>query len=135
MTTRTRNSESKRIKYLDKFSENTGWQTEFEKITQNVMDVLCGESDEDEEPPGETEYVLTKVNLPSNEHQFEHGIGEGVWVVITRANFELEPSNKKVLWGKLANQPDYPKWKFLKHGDPVIFETRGNKRPVAILPK
>jgi hypothetical protein len=73
-----------------------------------------------------------KVNLPRDKEAYLLGNGEGIWV-------KVEPLVKKahdrddidaVYSGILANDSVY--YPSLKIGNKVVFELRGNNRPVAL---
>lgn len=71
-----------------------------------------------------------KVNLPADRESYESGNGEGVWVLVddaTKAAHDADvPSG--TFHGTLDNDSWY--WPGLSHGDEIIFEMRGENRPV-----
>ena len=75
-----------------------------------------------------------KVNFPYDEAGFEHGNGEGMFVIVTdevHAEVMDDSSRGVRLRGILDNDSiDRP---FLVHGLEVEFVTRGEFRPVALM--
>jgi hypothetical protein len=76
-----------------------------------------------------TEHI--KVNFPFSENDYLSGNGEGCWVLVTKDT--KEKHDKDVLDGRyrgvLSNNSYY--YPELKVGSRVLFNMRGNKRPVA----
>lgn len=76
-----------------------------------------------------TEYI--KVNLPLTEQAYLAGNGEGVWVLVdpeTKKAHDEDASGKGYV-GILDNDSLY--YPGLNHGEMILFEMRGEKRPVA----
>lgn len=75
---------------------------------------------------------LVKGNLSPNLSDYESGNGEGVWILIS--NYDLLAYKGDVksghFIGKLLNGPIY--YPHLSWGDYVLFEWRGQNRPVAV---
>ncbi|HIS62159.1 MAG TPA: hypothetical protein IAC14_07925 [Candidatus Scybalomonas excrementigallinarum] len=74
-----------------------------------------------------------KVNFPKNKENFKTGNGEGMWVSIDEETKRKYDADEKgtVCKGILDNYSIY--YPELGVGDEVIFELRGNKRPVAFI--
>lgn len=74
-----------------------------------------------------------KVNFPRNEESFKSGNGEGMWVLvddeISKA-YSLDAAGE-VCFGTLDNDSVY--YPALKAGERVVFELRGDNRPVALI--
>lgn len=71
-----------------------------------------------------------KVNFPDSQEAFEYGAGEGMWVIVdddTKAAHDADVEGG-VYHGVLDNDSWY--WSGLEHGANVVFEMRGDKRPV-----
>ena len=71
-----------------------------------------------------------KVNFPDSEESDRDGNGEGMWVIVdeqTRHDYETDVSGV-TRFGILSNDSFY--YKGLDAGTPVMFEMRGEYRPV-----
>lgn len=71
-----------------------------------------------------------KVNLPDSRKSYGYGNGEGVWVLVdaeTKAAHDADVEGG-LYRGTLDNDSLY--WPGLSHGDEVVFEMRGENRPV-----
>ena len=73
---------------------------------------------------------LIKVNIPMNEDEYKRGNGEGVWVEIDNETMTLYERDIEggVYSGILANDSYY--YPGLMCGDMILFEMRGEHRPV-----
>ena len=78
----------------------------------------------------ETRTHEIKINLPASSKEFETGIGEGVWVLVDDATKSayVNDVDSGVFRGTLDNAPMH--WSNLNPGDEIVFEMRGNYRPV-----
>jgi len=67
---------------------------------------------------------LIKVNLPAHFEEYQHGNGEGIWAIpADKEGANLARSDTS------NNSYYYPK---IKWGTRVLYETRGENRPVAV---
>lgn len=75
--------------------------------------------------------ALIKVNLPLTEEDYRNGNGEGVWVEVDMATKAAYDEDKAglVCRGVLANSSLY--YPTLQCGCEIVFEMRGEHRPVA----
>ena len=74
-----------------------------------------------------------KVNFPTSYEAWEAGNGEGMWVKVDEATYEAWERDvvSGIYKGELANDSVYYPGS-LKCGDEVMFEMRGENRPVAV---
>lgn len=72
-----------------------------------------------------------KVNFPETREKYLQGVGEGMWVIVDDGAKAAHDRNDEggTYWGTLDN--DSFVCSDLTHGERVLFEMRGDKRPVA----
>lgn len=81
---------------------------------------------------GKREHLI-KVNIPQNETCYEHGVGEGVFVLVDAETYAAWDKDETggVWYGTLKND-SISYGEPLLYGAEMVFEMRGGKRPVAV---
>ena len=75
-----------------------------------------------------------KINLPETKEGFVAGKGEGVWAICDKKDYSKWTNDSSVgekLIIKILNDSIY--YENLFYGTPILVETRGDKRPLALL--